>query len=275
MSEDYDHKFSDFRQRQSSPVFNLSPAIRWLVGCMVLVHVLRYLLPRRFDDRLISYFGFVPERALNFSWVKGAATSDSALETLLGFLGQFYPFITHIFLHADLLHLSLNLLWLMIFGTIVSRRVGQTTADRRRFTLFFLVCGVVGALVHMLSFSQPAYELIGASGAISGLMGAAVRFIFAPPPPYRKRADDLSDILSLRVFTFSGVFVVLNLFIGFTDFSNYFSQGGAIAWQAHLGGYFAGLFLIGYVRSTTSVDTRQTAEMEMPRKRVHRQDKDL
>ncbi len=237
-------KFSYFGSR-SPPVFNLPPVVTWLVVAMVLVHVLRVaiwlILPASVDGRIISFLGFVPIRVLNLVGADGLSA-----DLVLGVAVQLVPFVSHIFLHADIMHLSFNLLWMMAFGTAVARRLGPTTSGRTRFILFFLVCGVAGAVAHLLSFSEPTFRLIGASGAISGLMGGAIRFIFVPPPLYQVRPDGLSDISNPRVAIFAIIFVALNMLIGLTGMLDFTGDVGAIAWQAHLGGFFAGLLLFGF-----------------------------
>ncbi len=242
MSFDNGPRFGHFRPRRQ-PVFNLPPVVTWLVGAIACVHVIRFLLPTAIDDRVISYFGFIPKRIVGFLLSDG--TAGGAPDTFVDFVGRFFPFVSHIFLHADLMHLFFNLLWLMAFGSAVARRLGFTTGGHMRFIAFFLMCGAIGAAAHLLSFSDPNIPLIGASGAISGLMGGAIRFIFVPSPLYQPRADGLVNVTNYRVVVFAIIFVALNLLIGLTGLLNFSSDTGAIAWQAHLGGFFAGLLLFG------------------------------
>ena len=88
-------------------------------------------------------------------------------------------------------------------------------------------------------------EVIGASGAISGLMGAAIRILPVQRPWNLK--GPLLPLLSRPVLIFTAAWIAINLLMGLTSFGANLTGGGvqAIAWQAHVGGYLAGLFLAG------------------------------
>jgi len=112
------------------------------------------------------------------------------------------------------------------------------------FLIFFALCGVAAAALYLaLNWRSPG-GMIGASGAISGLMAAGIRMvgpaIFAANPPRLA----LAPILSPPVLVFSGLWVVVNLVPGFFGIG-LTGEVQSIAWQAQLGGYFAGLFLSG------------------------------
>ena len=90
-----------------------------------------------------------------------------------GFGADLWTFFTYAFLHADLLHIGLNLAWLLPFGTALARRFGAW-----RYVVFMLVMAAAGALAHLVSHPGAMVPMIGASAAISGAMAAAMRFIF-------------------------------------------------------------------------------------------------
>jgi membrane associated rhomboid family serine protease len=153
--------------------------------------------------------------------------------------------VTHIFLHGNLPHLLVNTAWFLAFATPVARRIGAL----RCLVLFFL-CGIGGALLFAAVNQAP---MVGASGAISGLMGAAVRFLFLPmndgdagalAGATRPPLVPLSQALTDRR--------ILTAVIGWTAF-NVLAAWGAeallddmrIAWEAHLGGFFTGFLLFG------------------------------
>ena len=94
-----------------------------------------------------------------------------------GWLERAIPFVSYMGLHNDLTHLAINSLWLLAFGPIVARRFGGFL-----FLLFFLVCGVAGAATHLAFNWGSLVPVIGASGAISGLMAAGLRLLPSQAP---------------------------------------------------------------------------------------------
>ena len=105
-----------------------------------------------------------------------------------GFVADLWTFFTYAFLHADLMHLGLNLAWLLPFGTALARRFGAW-----RYILFMLVTSAAGALAHLVSHWGALEPMIGASAAISGAMAAAMRFVFqqgGPLAAFRGGADE-------------------------------------------------------------------------------------
>lgn len=202
------------------PILNAPASVLLLIGAIVLVHVAIAFLPPELSDRILPYLVFIPARY--------AEGGDGT-----GFLALAAPFIGHMFAHADFLHLGVNCLWLLAFGPVVARRYGAGL-----FYLFFFLCGIAGALSFLVLNWGLNEGVIGASGAISGLMAAGIRMF----PWAGRQTDSLAPILSRQVLSFSGIWLALNLVFGLTGIG----AGGEIhqiAWQAHMGGYFAGLFL--------------------------------
>lgn len=129
--------------------------------------------------------------------------------------------VTHALLHVDFVHLAVNSGCLLAFGTEIERRLGGL-----RFLLLAAVCAIAGAMAVELRFlivEQPVI-VIGASGAVSGLFGALVRGM---------RSHRLLLVTS---------FLVVNIAIGMTGIPG--SEGVMlVAWDAHVGGFFAGFLL--------------------------------
>lgn len=229
----------------SEPVFNLPFAVVATVGVLVLVHAIRMLLLTDDQDtEFLLTFAFIPAR------YGGAFAGSGALPG--GFGADLWTFFTYAFIHADLLHLGLNIAWLIPFGSALARRFGAW-----RYVIFMLVTAAVGAFAHLVSFFGAAVPMIGASAAISGAMAGAMRFIFQPAGPlarwrersseaYRVPAASLSATLrDPRFLLFLAVWLALNALFGLGSISFGTEAGQAIAWQAHVGGFFAGLFLFG------------------------------
>lgn len=175
------------------------------------------------------------------------APSVAVFPTDLGSLTS--PFISHIFLHANLMHLAFNSLWLLVFGTAVARRLGAvrifSSVDGFYgfgvFLSFFLFSGIVAGLVFVALNLTVDIPLVGASGAVSGLMGAAARFIFRRPLMGSVYDVPLASTRERSVVGFTVAWVLINFVFAFSG-SLFAGEGVKIAWEAHLGGYFFGLY---------------------------------
>jgi membrane associated rhomboid family serine protease len=205
-------------QPPREPFLHAPASLLWLIAAIVAAHVARILAPAQISDAILMQYSFVPARYEHAGAVLALAV----------------PFVSHMFLHADFVHLGVNCVWLLAFGAVVARRFGPTL-----FLTFFATCGIIGAATY-LAFNWGSPEgVIGASGAISGLMGAAIRMM---PWPGAARTLPLAPILSRPVLVFSLFWLVANFVFGFTGFGAS-GEIHQIAWQAHLGGYIAGLLL--------------------------------
>jgi len=244
--------------KRREPIFNVPLVIVATVAVLVLVHAFRVtLLSDRQDVEFLLAFAFIPARY----GVDAAAAGGLPG----GFAGDLWTFFTYAFIHADLMHLGLNLAWLIPFGTALARRFGAW-----RYTLFMLVMAAIGALAHLVTHLGEMEPMIGASAAISGAMAAAMRFIFQPDGPlahwregsdkaYRVPAASLAATLrDPRFLLFLIAWLGLNALFGFGGVSFGTEPGQTIAWQAHVGGFFAGLLLFNAFDPATSAATPQT-----------------
>src|SRR5690606_11324342 len=91
--------------------------------------------------------------------------------------GRWTPLITAIFLHGGWLHLFINAAFLLAFGVPVARYLGSSLSSALMFFIFFLVCGVLGSLAYAAFDPSSRQLMVGASGAVAGLMGAASRLV--------------------------------------------------------------------------------------------------
>jgi membrane associated rhomboid family serine protease len=233
------------QSKASEPIFNVPPVVVATVAVLVLIHAVRALaLSDAADDRLVFTFAFIPARYSSDPLLSGQFPG--------GFGADLWTFFTYAFFHADLMHIGLNLAWLIPFGTALARRFGAW-----RYIAFMLVTAAAGAFAHLLSNPGSQAPMIGASAAISGAMAAAMRFMFQrngpldswrqhrPPTPdaYRVPAVPLLTTLRDRRFLFFlVVWMGLNALFGFGTLS-FGEAGQQIAWQAHIGGFIAGLVL--------------------------------
>jgi membrane associated rhomboid family serine protease len=231
------------RPNFSEPIFNIPAVVVATVAALVLVHVVRiFLLTNEQDVAFILEFAFIPARY-------GGGDVGAGVSFPGGFGADLWTFFTYAFIHADLTHLGFNLAWLVPFGSAVARRFGAW-----RYSAFMLTMAAIGAFTHLLSHIGALEPMIGASAAISGAMGAAMRFVFQRRGPLGLFRDDgagfrlparplWSTLRDPRFLFFVAVWFGLNALFGFGTLSFGTAAGQEIAWQAHVGGFFAGLFL--------------------------------
>jgi len=149
------------------------------------------------------------------------------------------PLFTSMFLHGGWLHFLGNMLYLYIFGDNVEDRLGHA-----RYFLFYLLCGVLAAAVHLLTNTGSRVPTIGASGAIAGVMGAYF-FLF----PYARVVTLIFiffffDIVEIPAFFFLAFWFILQFLSGTVSFDAQNALSGGVAWWAHIGGFLAGILLL-------------------------------
>ncbi|MBC7584712.1 rhomboid family intramembrane serine protease [Tardiphaga sp. vice352] len=222
------------------PILTLPGALTAYVALLALIHVGRLLLPPELDDLVIEMFGFIPKRydqtllAMPFPGGAGA---------------KIWTFVSYSLLHANLSHIGFNVLWLLPFGSALARRFGAV-----RFFVFMAVTAVGGAAAHLLTHEHELAPMIGASASVSGAMAAAIRFAFVRGSFLsfnRGDADEaarvpaqplLRALRDPRVLGFLGVWFAVNIIFGVGAIA-IGAEGASVAWQAHIGGFFAGLLL--------------------------------
>lgn len=146
----------------------------------------------------------------------------------------YYPFISSLFLHGSWTHVIGNMWILWLFGDNVEDQMGKV-----RFLLFYLICGIIAGLAHYYTNPLSNIPVVGASGAVAGVMGAYFKMF--------KHAKILTYIppiflLSLPAWIYLGFWALSQLYYGTMDLI--WSQSfGQIAFWAHVGGFLAGMFL--------------------------------
>ncbi len=202
-----------------TPVVTVSLIV---LNCLVFLYQLS-LGPA--EERFILSYAAVPAE-----WFRpGTVVGDPAVPAAATVL-------TSMFLHANLMHLIGNMLYLWIFGNNIEDVMGHG-----RFILFYLLCGVVAVLGHAVMAPDSTVPMIGASGAISGVLGAYLLLF----PRARVLVLVLLGIFT-RIMPVPAVFV-LGFWIVMQVINGLFSWGGlggGVAWFAHIGGFVAGLALI-------------------------------
>lgn len=213
------------RRPGGEPVFNVPPVVVVIVAVCAVVHLLRvYVLTLDQDIGLLLRGAFIPVR------YSGLYDLDVYAFTT--------PF-TYAFLHGGLAHLAINVVWLLAFGSPLANRLGPV-----RFLVFWAATGLAAAALHWALHPLDQAPLVGASGAISGMMGAAARFGFridrtAGKPRFAGPLLGFPEIMRSRgVLVFLGVWMAVNLVTGLVGLGA--GESAAIAWEAHIGGFLAG-----------------------------------
>jgi membrane associated rhomboid family serine protease len=179
-------------------------------------------------DGLIRSLGFVPAKFL-------AQQAHNPFDP-----SRFVPVFTSMFMHAGFLHLGGNMWFLWIFGDNVEDCMGHG-----RYLVFYLLCGMVSVMVQTWSAPGSTLPLVGASGAISGVLGA---YLLTYP---RARVLTLVPIfilfylIELPAFFFLGFWIAMQALAGYVQLMAVDGQlQGGVAWWAHLGGFASGALLV-------------------------------
>ncbi len=239
---------------RNEPIFNVPRSVLGLIVLLIAVQMVRLSLPDETDITMLLLLAFIPSRY-----------AGEAMLLPGGYLACVTSFVTYTIVHGGWLHLVVNLLWMLAFGSAVARRIGD-----QRFLIFSACAGVAGALVHlMLHFGEQA-PMIGASAAISGQMAGALRFVFRASPgaygagmgrdlaaaPLATLSETLSDP---RILLFLAIWLLLNVSFGLSALPIAgVPSGSGVAWEAHIGGFLFGLLFFGYFdRSAEPLPARE------------------
>lgn len=209
------------------PVFNLPPVVLAVIAICAIVFLLQQYVLNETQQMTLLYDGaFIPvlyTGQFGFDWFLFTR-----------------PF-TYAFMHGGFAHIAINMVWLAAFGSPLANRLGTL-----RFAVFYAVTGLASVALFWAMHPYGEMPLVGASGAISGMMGAAARYGFRIDRSSGRAAfagDPLPIAIVLRlrgVVTFLGVWMVINLATGLLGFAP--GIDGQIAWEAHIGGFVAGFF---------------------------------
>jgi membrane associated rhomboid family serine protease len=218
------------------PLFNLPAIVLWLLVLLLAVHAGRmYLLDVADDYRVLVWFSFIPAR---FNEVIPG-----------GQWAQIWSFVTYGLLHGSWEHLIVNALWLTVFGSAVAWRFGVL-----RFVMLTLACTAAGAIAHLVAHFQEFSPMVGASAAISGYMAVAARFVFEAGGPlgalrggasvdwWRPATPFIKSLSNRSTLAFLAIWFGMNILFGLGTLATTINPA-SIAWEAHIGGFLAGLLL--------------------------------
>ncbi len=191
-----------------------------LVLANALVFLYELTLPHRAQLALASVYGTVPSR---FAHV---LTGHGHMEAAL------IPLFTSMFLHAGLAHLLGNMLFLWIFGDNVEEFFGHFG-----YLIFYIFCGIASGLAHIAFNLHSSLPAVGASGAISGVLGAYILLY----PTNRILTLVLIFLVPIPAFIILGYWFILQFAAGISSFGA--AATGGVAWWAHIGGFLVGLLI--------------------------------
>jgi len=205
----------DLNPRRTYPVVNT---------LLILTNVIVFLFQLTLAPS--QYKAFVMSNATIPSHIGGF------LAGYVSFAAAFVPLLTSMFLHSGLLHIGGNMLFLWIFGDNVEDYFGHFP-----YLLFYLFCGVGSALMHIIANFHSSLPALGASGAISGVMGAYI-ILF---PRARVLTLVVVFFLPIPAFIILGYWFVLQFVAGVSSVGG--AATGGVAWWAHIGGFLIGMLV--------------------------------
>jgi membrane associated rhomboid family serine protease len=243
-------------------MFNLPGVILLSIGLLLGLHLMVSTLEGRAYFDVIFGYGFVPATWSVWLWPEtletvieqaglGSAGSDGtglalARYALVEAASGPWSLLTYALLHGSWAHVLLNVFWLAAFGTPVARRLGTL-----KFLLLCLIAALGGVGAHWLTHMYDVTPMIGASGVVSGMMGAAAWFAFSRSTrggglidshAHLQPRESISSLIGNRqIMIFFGIWFALNFLFGIAA-TPLGLTGGGIAWEAHIGGFLAGLF---------------------------------
>jgi membrane associated rhomboid family serine protease len=210
----------DINPTRTTPFVNIA-----LILANVLVFFYQLGLPARAERAFVMANATIPAHVVQF--LAGHA----------GFQAAFEPLFTSMFLHGGLMHLAGNMLFLWIFGHNVEDYFGHVG-----YLFFYIVCGIGSGLMHVLFNLNSPLPAIGASGAISGVMGAYILLF----PRNRILTFFFIFLIPVPAFLILGYWFVLQFLEGVGTVGG--RASGGVAWWAHIGGFLLGLAITAAVR---------------------------
>lgn len=194
---------------------------------LIVLNVIFFLVELNGGDPFVVKWAFVPTRFL--------ANPVAESPTLF----------TSMFMHAGLLHIGGNMLYLWIFGDNVEDRFGHV-----RFLIFYLICGLAATGLQLVFSLDSSIPNLGASGAIAGVLGAYLLLF----PKARVSVLSGRGVIPVPALLVIGLWFVLQLFSGIGSLFDT-SDSGGVAYMAHIGGFIAGLVLALLLRGKSNPDT--------------------
>lgn len=221
----------DNSDRTITPIVNYA-----FIGINILVFVLLQGLGS--NDAFSYAFSLVPREITSGVDLQGVVAVSDVAGHVLGEIHHYatplpvyFNFLSSMFMHGGIMHIFGNMLFLFIFGDNLENLLGHI-----RYAAFYIVCGFAAALAQIVMDSDSVIPMLGASGAISGVLGGYVLLF----PQREVRAIIFNFLTTVPAFVAIGIWIVYQLILGYLT-----PDGtGGVAYAAHIGGFVAGLALI-------------------------------
>jgi membrane associated rhomboid family serine protease len=229
----------DRDHREGMPVVNLA---------IIAINVLIFVLLQLPSDAFTMAFSAIPREITTGTDIVGptpVTLPDGTTESLPHAPGPnpiWLTLFTSMFMHGGWLHLIGNMLFLFIFGDNVERAFGAV-----KYVVFYLVCGIVGSLAHVLVDPASVIPSLGASGAISGVLAGYL--VLFPRNPVRVLVG-MRYVTEVPALVMIGLWALLQFVSGFAALTVPSAQTSGVAYMAHIGGFVAGLALTFLLRGT-------------------------
>jgi membrane associated rhomboid family serine protease len=208
--------------------------------------------------RTVCELGLIPGEVLRTVPAGTAVPIGQGMRCLITAQPQWWTVVTSMFLHSGWLHIIGNMWFLWVFGNNIEDSMGHA-----RFVVFYLLCGLAAAATQMVSDPASPVPMVGASGAISGVMGA---YVLLYP---RVRVHTIVWLgffvttVALPAYVMLGYWFVLQLVLGAAGTLSH-AQGGVAVW-AHVGGFVAGMALIRLFANPEYLARRRSGAIILPR----------
>lgn len=214
------------------PIKDRNPTHRFpfVTILILLVNVVVFLFEISLDESGLEKFflayGVVPDTIVR-------SLSQGSLDLIV-----FFPLLSSMFLHGGFMHLGGNMLYLWIFGDNVEDKLGHG-----RFLAFYLLTGLAATVLHIVIDPGSTIPTVGASGAISGVLGAyllmfpGARVVTIIPIVFFLQVTELPALVVL------GFWFIIQFFNGIASLGFQTAGMGGVAWWAHIGGFIAGVLL--------------------------------
>ena len=206
----------------------------------IAVNVLVFLLLQQLggNDSFTYAFSLVPREITSGTDITGIVEFKDAAGKVLGEVQHFstplpvyFNFLSSMFMHGSIMHILGNMMFLWVFGDNLENLLGHV-----RYAIFYIVCGIAAALAQIMMDTNSVIPMLGASGAISGVLGGYLLLF----PKRGVKAIVFNVITTVPAFVALGLWIVYQIVVGYL--SN--SAGGGVAYAAHIGGFVAGFALI-------------------------------
>lgn len=217
--------------RDNVPRVTKPIAVSVIIAINAVLFLVTKGMPPQEQAQFFHLYGVVPARYFDPQWAAWAGYPD----------GFIWPFFSYMFLHGGWIHVILNMWMLWIFGDNIEDVTGHFG-----FVVFYVLCGLAAVGLHMIFQQNAPIPVVGASGAVAGVMGAYI--VLYPHGRVLTLVPIIIIPLILRVpsYLFLGIWFLSQIASGFI--SNGKPGASEVAWWAHVGGFVAGLVLILWFR---------------------------